>query len=370
MKFSLLLFSIALTLLVSCSGQTEPPTTNSILSGQYAFTSIGDTVAEINGEIRGIFQDSKNNLWFASNGDGVYKYDGKTILRFNEKQGLCSDFAWNVQEGKDGDIWFKTNIRPSDVDAICYYDGKVFKTIAADTNSVKTGEYDYLKDELLFDYCYNGKALVKIKLPHTSPIKNADNIRHHYDVYCTLKDSKGNLWFGTPTAGICKYDGKTYTWFDNKELGAAVRSIFEDKNGIIWAGNNGDGLFRYDGQKFINFSREMGLHNPDFEKYPIGKPGLLSRVWTITADNDGNLWMGTIDNGVWKYDGKTVTNYTTKDGLGIGGIFQRIGKYIACYRAESQQDTGCIFHFLRCSHGGFFHTIGQIINLAFGDACG
>ena len=31
--------------------------------------------------------------------------------------------------------------------------------------------------------------------------------------------------------------------------------------------------------------------------------------------------IGTIDNGVWSYDGKTITNYTTKDGLPIDSIW-------------------------------------------------
>ena len=281
----------------------------------------GDTVSTIDGEIRGIFQDSKNNIWFASNGDGVFKYDGKTILQFTKKHGLCSNYVWSVKEGKDGNIWFKTNVQPSDVDAICYYDGKLFKTIQADVNASQTINYDYLNDDLLFDYCYNGKSLIKIQLPRTSPIKNEDNIRHQYDIYCTCKDSKGNLWFGTSGAGVCKYDGKTYTWFDNTELGAAVRSIFEDKKGNIWIGNNGDGLFRYDGKTLTNFSREKKLHNYDFEKYPVGKEGMMSRIWTIADDKQGNLWTGTIDNGVWRYDGKTVTNYTTKHGLGIDFIW-------------------------------------------------
>jgi ligand-binding sensor domain-containing protein len=173
-----------------------------------------------------------------------------------------------------------------------------------------------------------GIRLYEFHYPETSPIQNEENKRFHYDIFSTCKDSKGNLWFGTCTAGICKYDGKTYTWFDNKELGSAIRVIFEDRNGIIWAGNNGDGLFRLDGNNFINFSKEKNLHNPDFEKYPIGKPGLLSRVWTIADDKDGNLWIGTIDNGVWKYDPSadqtgrnSLTNYTTKDGLGIDAIW-------------------------------------------------
>jgi ligand-binding sensor domain-containing protein len=278
----------------------------------------GDTVSLIEGEIRDIFQDSKNNLWFASNGNGVYKYDGNTILNYTEKHGLPSNCVWLLKEGKDGNIWFKTNIRPQDRIAISCFNGYEFKTIAPDTNTMI---YDFKNGDLLFDYLFDGKSLSKIHLPHTSPLKNDLNIRHHYDIYSTCIDKNGSVWFGTATAGICKYDGKNYSWFDNLELGSAIRDIFEDKNGTIWAGNNGDGLFRYDGKNFINFSREKNLHNPDFEKYPIGKPGLMSRVWKITEDNENKLWVATIDNGVWMYNGNTMTNYTTNEGLPLNAIW-------------------------------------------------
>lgn len=50
----------------------------------------------------------------------------------------------------------------------------------------------------------------------------------------------------------------------------------------------------------------------------------MARVWTITNYKQGNLWIGTIDNGLWKYDGNKFKNYTTKDGLtsnAIGTIY-------------------------------------------------
>lgn len=299
----------------SCKGQEQK--TAVIQMATQTQLLVGDTVSRIEGEIRGITQDSKNNLWFASNGSGVFRYDGKTIVNYTQKHGLSSDYVWMVKEAKDGKIWFKTNVRATDVDAICCFDGYVFKTVSPATNATS---YDFNKGELLFDYYFDGKSLSKIQLPRTSPIKNDLNQRHHYDIYSTCRDRQGNTWFGTCNAGICKYDGNNYAWFDDAELGAAVRDIYEDKNGTLWAGNNGDGLFRFDGKRFINFSREKNLHNPDFEKYPIGKPGLMSRVWKITADHQGNLWVATIDNGVWKYDGKTMVNYTSKDGLSLEGV--------------------------------------------------
>ena len=303
-------------------------------------TCIGDTVTEIDGEIRGIIQDSKNSLWFVTHGNGVFKYDlaatgntgKKVITQFTVKHGLSSNFIWNIQESRDGKIWMEAD------GVFSSFDGNEFTTVPVDENVFQTMDYNYLNDALFAGHYYNGKSFVKIQLPHTSPIQNDANMRHHYDIYCTCKDKNGHLWIGTCTAGVCKYDGETYTWFNDQELGAPVRAIFEDKNGTIWVGNNGDGLFRYgtsatpsiestgtlgstSEKNFINFSREKNLHNYDFNKYPIGTAGMMSRIWTITDDQQGNLWIGTIDNGVWMYDGTTVTNYTTKDGLGTDFIW-------------------------------------------------
>lgn len=34
--------------------------------------------------------------------------------------------------------------------------------------------------------------------------------------------------------------------------------------------------------------------------------------WKLT---DADLWFGTVDSGVWRYDGRTMKNFTKKDGL-------------------------------------------------------
>ncbi len=38
-------------------------------------------------------------------------------------------------------------------------------------------------------------------------------------------------------------------------------------------------------------------------------------VWTIAEDKEGNIWVGTINNGVSKFDGKTWTIYNVDNGL-------------------------------------------------------
>jgi hypothetical protein len=79
-------------------------------AGKFGQKLSGDTVTQVEGEIRGIIQDSNNNFWYALNGNGVFKFDGTIILNSREKHGLSSDFVWMVKEGRDGKILWKTNL--------------------------------------------------------------------------------------------------------------------------------------------------------------------------------------------------------------------------------------------------------------------
>ena len=311
----------------SVSAQTTVPT-----KAEYNTSFGANAVTKMGGAINCIFQDLNNNYWFASNGEGVYRYDGKTLIQFTTKDGLRDNQVLTIQEDKQGNLWFVT------VGGISRFDGKNFTTAPNKYNKQLFSNKD-LKietDDLWFEagggaYRYNGSSfsyLLLLKpdlnakhLNSTNP-QNPDSRKvNAYSVYCSLKDKSGNLWFGTQTLGVCRYDGKNFTWFTEKGLGGpAVRAIFEDRNGNLWFGNNGNGLFRYDGKTLTNFTEEKGLSNPEFLKIGKSRQGTLARVWSVNEDNNGNIWIGTYDAGVWCYDGKNLTNYTTKDRLSSNAI--------------------------------------------------
>jgi ligand-binding sensor domain-containing protein len=137
-----------------------------------------------------------------------------------------------------------------------------------------------------------------------------------YAVYSILKDKNGSVWFGTQAEGVCRYDGKSFVWFTEKGLrGPAVLGIFEDSKGNIWFGNNGSGLFRYDGKSMTHVSEEIKRNNPSLNLSGQSSVGGLSRIYTINEDHIGNLWIGTVDNGVWRYGAGKLTHFTDKDGL-------------------------------------------------------
>ncbi|MFA6152100.1 MAG: two-component regulator propeller domain-containing protein [Chitinophagaceae bacterium] len=77
--------------------------------------------------------------------------------------------------------------------------------------------------------------------------------------------------------------------------GYIVRCGLKDKTGNIWFGTTGKGLFRYNGKYFTNFTTKNGLCN--------------NTVYSILEDTFGKLWFGT-SAGVSIYDGKTFASFT------------------------------------------------------------
>lgn len=174
-----------------------------------------------------------------------------------------------------------------------------------------------------------------------------------------FQDSKGNLWFGTIGEGAVRYDVKTLTYFSTPE-GLKCVSVFainEDKNGNLWFGTD-QGVYKYDGKTFRNYNQQDGLNHTDISRKSIlvdrsgtiwvGTHGGVYRynpsadqqgtqsfslfqqlpainVSGILEDKSGNIWFASSNQGVFRYDGKTITNIAIKAGLGenyAGGLAQ------------------------------------------------
>ncbi len=144
----------------------------------------------------------------------------------------------------------------------------------------------------------------------------------HNRIRIIYEDHEGTLWIGTGLAwdlnqegGLNRFDRekRTFTRFmhdpsdvhtlvDNK-----VRSIFEDSRGNFWVGTRGDGLHRMD-RKTGMFERYSSNH-PDLA-IPCRPPvsGDYDHITFITEDAKGGLWIGTLANGLSRYDPVSHTN--------------------------------------------------------------
>ncbi|MFN0204588.1 MAG: two-component regulator propeller domain-containing protein, partial [Bacteroidia bacterium] len=168
-------------------------------------------------------------------------------------------------------------------------------------------------------YRYDGIKLAYLAFPKPEKV-NPDNL---YAVTGFSKGKNGMLWIAT-YAGIFGYNGSQFNISLNDETlglkketgGLHVRSILEDSKGRLWIGNNGIGVLLKENNTILNFSEKHKLIHPTSSRRgDKSQPGTLEHVFAMEEDGDGNIWFGDRDTGLWKYDGKTMTNYTQKEGL-------------------------------------------------------
>ena len=315
-----MLFSIS-TSFSSCNSQGNIDNAQTPLKQE---SNIGKKT-ELDSNATIIYQDKKDNFWFASEEKGVYRYDGGNLVLFNSNDGLNSYRIISVQEDNLGNLYFDTP------EAVYTYDGEKFSALSVVES--KESEDDWISgpDDLWFQigwnnsgpYRFDGKNLYKLKFPKNKMEdefhKKYPNASYNpYGIYSIFHDSKGNIWFGTSSMGIYLFDGKEISWMYERQLTETVeggdfgiRSIVENKDGDYWICNAN---YRYtllsndlevDGLKSINYKRQIGINIK-------GRDDLY--FLSMGTDSNGDLLMYANEDGLWLNDGEELNQFFIKDG--------------------------------------------------------
>lgn len=210
-------------------------------------------------QVMSIYEDKVGNLWFGTNGAGVYQYNGTSFTQHLADigmvydDGLTHNIILSIVEDLKGNIWF-TSLSHG---GATVYDGE--------------------------------------KFTHYTRELSDDFIRV---AFC---DSKGNIWIGTHgnyRGGLDRFDGKNFTVFYKTNDGFQhnnVRQIYEDKTGLLWICSGTSELSTFDGNHFTKFKDQEGR--------------TYDQITFLVADAKDNLWFGN-RTGLWKYDGKKVSSMT------------------------------------------------------------
>lgn len=313
-----LLFSMMIML--SCSGQPKVASlsgNSSSLAAPKGSLQIADYVVEIH-------EDKKGNLWFGTVGEGVARFDGKTLTYLNVDSGLVDNTVVAIAEDKVGNLWFGIH------GGLAKYDGKKVTNY-----TTKDGLCNDRVSQLLIDksgtiwvgtwgkVCrFDGVLFTEFELPipdiEVQPYQTTMNW-----VTEIMEDSQGNIWFGRDGYGACKWDGKTFNHYTKKDglISNNVQVIREDKQGNLWFGcrvtendhpdsdkrKGAGGISRFDGKSFTQFPEIEGLNT--------------NETYAIHVDEAGNVWVGCNKLGVYQYDGKGFTLYQETDRKDIVSVF-------------------------------------------------
>jgi ligand-binding sensor domain-containing protein len=267
-----------------------------------------------------ILQDSKGFLWFGTK-DGLNRYDGYSFRVYQnsptDSNSITDNYITALAEDKSGNIWAGTL-------------GGKLNRLNRSTQQIKV--YDLLIDPLFNEN--NGAR------PEAPPCYSNFNNSTITSIIC---DRDGIIYAGTWGNGFFRYDPnrKTFSkhFFFLEDINSVssnnILALAQDAAGAIWIGTLGGGLNKLEIKKEKGTGKEefSFVKNPggifvndnisslalDNNNLWIGSFGGLSKlniaggtiryvsggsekITGLAIDKSGNIWIGTFEKGIEKYD--------------------------------------------------------------------
>jgi len=119
-------------------------------------------------------------------------------------------------------------------------------------------------------------------------------------VRSVMVDNRNHKWFGTEYGVSEFYNGIWTTYLSPKALANYIFTVFQGFKNNIWFGTMAGALRIDESGNQIALTTENGL--------------IYDQIESIAVDNNGSIWFGT-QFGVSKYDGSSIKNYNTTNGL-------------------------------------------------------
>lgn len=79
------------------------------VNARFAYSNLTNISSIGSNYIYDIFKDSKNRIWFATDGKGITVLQDEKFKNFNESNGLKDEVIYSIAEDKKGNIWFSTH---------------------------------------------------------------------------------------------------------------------------------------------------------------------------------------------------------------------------------------------------------------------
>ena len=277
--------------------------------------------------ITAITQDEHAQIWFATYGEGVYVYTGKRLYNFDVDDGLSGQDIYSMTLTPGGDIWLGTddgiNIcsflnEQKTIKKLSLKDGlpdQIITCLQTDDEGnvwigtfehgvvrydeksmriIKEFENDGIGEITSFEIFDGAELWIGTKKSGvwryhlgTQSLRHLVTIRNSFpgEVTDILSDAEGNIWISMEEGVLLS----AFRPFESLHTGVEeIQTLYSDKKNNLWIGSR-HGLFRLQ-EKSDNISEAVRI-----------APRHDFNITDIEEDKYGNLWIGTLDQGLFIY---------------------------------------------------------------------
>lgn len=315
--------------------------------------------------LNAMIEDSKQNLWIATEEKGLFRYIPETqeLKNYRHTEGLTGEDVSSILEDWQGNIFVGTltnglfvlrcrgNQYADKFESIPYANKKNLniKTLMLNKQGVL---YIGTDGDGLKEYDAANNRIIDREI-NTAPFDFSKS-----KVHALLEDNDNNLWLGIFQKGLILIPGTLnhFNYYGYKSLqkntigSSAVMAILTDKEQTTWVGTDNDGLYgiNSEGKQLYHYSNNpanpnsppnsiMAIYEDSEKQLWLGSyfSGLAKinkrngqcqymnhllnsneKVSCITEDDNRNLWIGTYGTGIYKIrlDNYQTTHYeSTRD---------------------------------------------------------
>ncbi len=303
-------------------------------------------------QVYDIEEDHNGNLWLATRGGGIAKFDGLKFKVFTTQDGLINNFASAIFHDSKENIWIGTS------NGISLYNGIRFRNYKLEGQSFKVSVSSIAenkKQELFFgtdngvykriggknlniskEIGLSGNSVMDVFVDDAQNVWVAhnkgftrfkegdvnqftDDVLSTVSPQCFTEGLHQNIWVGTYGKGLIKVRGDKYNFVPETD-GLIVLDVYFE-NDILWLSTSKNGVLLYD------IKRKVLKPIKDYKNLPT------TNCRKVFKDSWGGKWIGTSGGGLLKYSQPEIISFNKNQ--------EQIVKHI--YTVATSLDSGIWF---------------------------
>ncbi|PWD98402.1 two-component regulator propeller domain-containing protein [Marinilabilia rubra] len=273
---------------------------------QYRFNYLTTRNGLSQNHVNCIFQDKDGFIWIGTY-NGLNRYDGygiKTYHSGTSDSSLSQDAVNVIFQDTKGLLWIGTDLGLNKLNPVTNEVERFYNLKSDSSRHIENNIRTIYEDDsgLLWVGFYGGG--LKVFDPDQGKFLNSNDffeeelLPGHAKVNVFCAGNTGAYWIGTENMGLIEYNPDTgekvvhHIQTSKRDgLGAIITEIRRDNSGQLWIGTWNEGIKIFNPESGI-FQDFKASNNTGFPGGPV----------TSIHIKDGMGWIGTMGNGVFKYD--------------------------------------------------------------------